>query len=146
MNAHMWPDLWKPFQLNRTLEVKRQSILKISKHYNQPRIVSTQMKLTQKLDHFTVLKSFPSTSGCSRRFPTNNLENWLDVWGSISDVFIRWGAGTGGKRLQFKIVVARALVKPASWYTTLQHQTRLNYIIIFLIDNWSVYHNLYGTY
>jgi len=29
---------------------------------------------TQKLDHFTVFKSFLSTSCCSQKFPPNNLE------------------------------------------------------------------------
>jgi len=53
------------------------AIFKDSMHYNQPRIVSTQMKLTQKVDHFTVFKSFPSTSCCSQEFPSNNLENKL---------------------------------------------------------------------
>ena len=66
------------------------------------------MKLTQKVDHFTVFKSFPSTSSCSQNFSPNNLEKigGLDVRSSIRDVFIGWGQGwTGGKRLQFKIVV-----------------------------------------
>jgi len=65
---------------NRTLEV---TILKISKHYDQPRIVSTWIKLTQKLDRFTVLKSFPSTSCCSQEFLPNNLKKigWLEVQG-----------------------------------------------------------------
>jgi len=31
------------------------------------------MELTQKVDHFTVFKSFPSTSCCSQKFPPNNL-------------------------------------------------------------------------
>ena len=31
--------------------------LKILKHYNQPRIVSTRTKLTLKVDHFTVFES-----------------------------------------------------------------------------------------
>jgi len=53
------------------------------------------MKLTQKLDHFNVFKSFPSTGCCSQKFPPNNLEKigWLDVRGSIRDIFIGWGAG-----------------------------------------------------
>ena len=55
---------------NRTLET---TILKISIHYNQPRIVSTRMKLTQKVVRFTVFNSFLSTSGCSQKFPPNNL-------------------------------------------------------------------------
>ena len=59
--------------------------------------MSTQTKLTQKVDHFTVFKSFPSTSCCSQKFPPNNLEKigWLDVRDSIRDVFIGWGAGDG---------------------------------------------------
>ena len=48
--------------------------IKFSKFYNQPRIVSMRMKLTQKVDYFTVFKSFPSTSCCSQKFPPNNLE------------------------------------------------------------------------
>ena len=34
------------------------------------------MKLTQKVDHFTVFNSFPSTSGCSQKFPPNNIDGW----------------------------------------------------------------------
>ena len=51
--------------------------LKISKHYNQPKIVSTRMKLAQKVDYFTVFKSFLSISCCSQKFPPNNLEKSL---------------------------------------------------------------------
>ena len=43
------------------------------KDYNQPRVVSMPMKLSQKVDHFTVFNSFPSTGGCSQKFPPNNL-------------------------------------------------------------------------
>ena len=66
---------------NCTLEVTRLSILKISEQYNQPRIVSTHIKLTQKVDHFTVFNSFPSISCCSQKFLPNNFEKigWLDV-------------------------------------------------------------------
>ena len=35
-----------------------------------------QMKLTQTSDHFTVFKSFPSTSCCSQKLPPNNLAGW----------------------------------------------------------------------
>jgi len=66
------------------------------------------MKLTQKVDHFTVFKSFPSTSCCSQKFPPNNL-GWLDVRGSV---FIGWVAGDG---LAGKVTVqncGRALEKP----------------------------------
>ena len=48
------------------------------------------MKLMQKVDYFTVFKSLPSTSCCLQKFPPNNLEKigWLDVRGSIKDVFM----------------------------------------------------------
>ena len=61
------------------------------------------MKLTQKVDHFTVFKSFPSTSWCSQKFPPNNC--WLDVRGSIRDAFIGWEKFTVPN-------CGRALVKP----------------------------------
>jgi len=55
------------------------------------------MKLTQKVDHFTVFNSFPSTSCCLQKFPPNKVETfgWLDVRGSIRDVYIGWVAGDG---------------------------------------------------
>ena len=53
---------------NRSKSHIGSSILKILKHYNQPRIVSTQMKLAQKIDHFTVFESFSCTSCCSHKF------------------------------------------------------------------------------
>ena len=72
--------------------------------------MSTQMKLTQKVDHLTVFESFPSTSCCSHKFPPNKIDKigWLDVRGSIREVYIAWvggGGWTGEKRLQLKIVV-----------------------------------------
>ena len=72
------------------------------------------MKLTQKLDHFTVFESFPSTSCCSQKFLPNNSEkiHRLDVQGSITDVFIGWGRGMDWRE---KVTVqnwGRALVKP----------------------------------
>ena len=69
------------------------------------------MKFTQKLYHFTVFKILPSPSFCSQKFPPNNLEKigWLDVRGSIRDVFIGWGAGDGKGYSQN---CGRALVKP----------------------------------
>ena len=75
-----------------------------------------QMKLTQKVDHFTVFEGLPSTSCCSQKFSSNNLEKigWLDVWGSIRDVFIGWMHGrrwTGKKRLYTVQNCGRALVK-----------------------------------
>ena len=81
---------------NRTLEVTRLSILKILKHYNQSKIVSTRTKLTQKVDHFTVFESFPSTSCCSHKFLPNKIKKkigWLDMPGSIRDVYIGWVVG-----------------------------------------------------
>ena len=66
------------------------------------------MKLTQKVNHFTVFKSSPSTTVVaahrSSRQITKNL-CWLDMQGSIRDVFIGWGEWTGGKKLQLKVVV-----------------------------------------
>jgi len=55
------------------------------------------MKLTQKVNHFTVLESFPSTSWCSQKFPPNKKEKfgWLDVRGGIRDVYIGWVVGDG---------------------------------------------------
>jgi len=72
------------------------------------------MKLTQKVNPFTVFNSFPSTSCISQKFPPNNLEKigWLEVRGSIKDVFIGWGAG--GMEWWKKVIVqncGRALVK-----------------------------------
>ena len=54
-----------------------------------------QMNLTQKVDHFAVFESLRSTSCCSQKIPPNNFENigWLDVQGSIRDVFIAWVVG-----------------------------------------------------
>ena len=65
-----------------------------------------RMKFTQKVDYFTVFKSFPNTSCCSQKFPPNN------VRGSIRDVFI----GQGRRMDWWEKVTAqncdRALVKP----------------------------------
>ena len=65
------------------------------KHYNQPKIVSTLTKLTQNIDHFTVFESFPSVSCCSQKFLPNKIGKigWLDMRGSIRDVYIGWVAG-----------------------------------------------------
>ena len=79
--------------------------------FNAPKNMSTHTKLTQKVNHFTVFKSFSSTSCCSQKFPPNNLEKnrLLDVQGSIRDVFIEWVAGDGlvGKVYSSKIVVGQ---------------------------------------
>ena len=59
--------------------------------------MNTWKKLTQKADHFTVFESFPSTSCCSQKFPLNKIEKfgWLEMWGSIRDVFIGFVVGDG---------------------------------------------------
>ena len=71
------------------------------------------MKLTQKVDHFTVFESLHSTSCFSQQIPPNNFEKigWLAMQGSIKDVFIGWQVGDG---LAGKVTVqnyGRALVK-----------------------------------
>ena len=64
-------------------------------------------RLMQMVDHFTVLDSFPSTSCCSQKFPPNKIEKigWLDVRGSIRDVYIGWVVGNGlaGKSYSSKL-------------------------------------------
>ena len=72
------------------------------------------MKLTQKVDHFTVFKSFPSTSDCSQKFPPNNLQKnrWLDVRGSIRDVSLGGGRGMDWREKVTVQKCGRALVKP----------------------------------
>jgi len=71
------------------------------------------MKLTQKVDHFTVFESFPSTScRCSekKKFKIEKI-GWLDVRGSIRDVYIGWVVGMD---LREKVIVqncSRALAK-----------------------------------
>jgi len=66
-----------------------------------------QTKLAQKVDHFTVFESFPSTSCCSHKFLPNRKEKigWLDVQGSIRDVNIGWvvGDGLAGKGYSSKL-------------------------------------------
>ena len=85
----VWLDLWNYSKLHigsyEIIDFKDFKAL-----YNQPRIVSTWTKLTQKVDRFTVFESFPSTSCCSQKFPPNKIKKigWFDVWGSIRDVYI----------------------------------------------------------
>jgi len=57
------------------------------KDYSQPKIVSMQMKLTQKVEHSTVFESFPNTSCCLQKFPPNKIEK-IDMQGTIRDVCI----------------------------------------------------------
>ena len=72
------------------------------------------MKLTQKIDHFTVFKSLPSTSCCSQKFLQNDLEkiDCLDMQGSIRDIFIGWGRGMDWWEKVTVQNCGRALVKP----------------------------------
>ena len=70
------------------------------------------MKLTQKVDHFTVFKSFPSTSCCSQNFPPNNLEKigWLDVR-VVSGMFSLGGWGMDWREKVTVQTCGRALMK-----------------------------------
>ena len=53
-------------------------------------------KLTHKVGHFTVFETFAITS-CSHMFLPNKIEKigWLDMRGSIRDVYIGWVVGDG---------------------------------------------------
>jgi len=72
---------------------------KILKHYNQPRIESTQMKLTQKVDHFTVFESFPSTiavHGSSHQQDKKKLAGWIcEVVLGMFTLDGQWGMKAG---------------------------------------------------
>ena len=73
--------------------------------YNQPRIVSTQIKLTYtKCRPFPVFESLPSTSCCSQKFLLNNLAGWTCKVVTTMFSLGGWRGWTGRKRLQFKIV------------------------------------------
>jgi len=69
------------------------------------------MKRTQKVDPFTVFKSFPC---CSQKFPLNNFQkiSWLDMQDSSRDVFIGWGAGMDCWEKVTVQNCGKALVKP----------------------------------
>ena len=72
------------------------------------------MELTQKVDHFTVFESFPTTSCCSQKFPLNKIEKigCLDLQGSIRDVNIGWVVGMDWREKVIAQNCGRALVKP----------------------------------
>ena len=60
------------------------------------------MKFTQKVDHFTVFESFPSTSCSSHKFPPNKIEKLAGcICKVVSGMFTLggWRGWTGGKRL-----------------------------------------------
>jgi len=70
------------------------------------------MKLGQKVDHFTVFNSFPSTtSGCSQKFLPNNLDGWTcEV---VSGMFSLGGWQSMNWREKVTVQnCGRALVKP----------------------------------
>ena len=72
------------------------------------------MKLTQKVDHFTVSESFPSTSCCSQKFPPNKIEKKAGWTCEVVSGMFTLG---GWQRVDWweKIIVqncGRALVKP----------------------------------
>ena len=77
------------------------------------------MKLKQKVDHFTVFESLPSTSCCSQKFPTNKIEKngWLDVQGSTGDVYIGWVVRNGleGKGYSSKLWWGTSEVQKPAW-------------------------------
>jgi len=79
--------------------------LKILKHYNQPRIVSTQMKLRQKIDYFTVFESFSSTSCCSYTKKIENLASWTYKVVSGMLTLGGWREMEWWQRLEYKMVV-----------------------------------------
>ena len=60
------------------------------------------MKPTQKADQFTV---FESSSCCSHKFLPNKIEKigWLDVRGSIREVYIGWVAGD--VKIPFSVII-----------------------------------------
>ena len=77
---------------------------------NQPRIVSTRVKLTQKVDYSLCLRaSLALTSCCSQKFPPNNLKiGWLYYQGCFY-----WVGGGGWTSRKGQVQnCGRALVKP----------------------------------
>ena len=55
------------------------------------------MKLTQKVDHFTVFKGFPSTSCCSQKFPPNKIKNLASWTCEVESGMFALGDGMAGK-------------------------------------------------
>ena len=71
-----------------------------------------RMKLTQKVDHFTVFESLLSTSCCSQKILPDKKIGWLDMRGSIRDVFLGWVVGMDWREKFTAQNCGRALVKP----------------------------------
>jgi len=77
-------------------------------HYNQPRIVSTQAKLTQKVDHFIVLRpslALVAAYRGSREITWKKMAGWTCEVVRIKNVFIGWvvGDGLAGKGYSSKL-------------------------------------------
>ena len=62
------------------------------------------MKLTQKVDHFTVFESFPSTSCCSQKFPPNKIEKLTGLTCEVVSGMFTLG-GWWGMEGQEKVMV-----------------------------------------
>ena len=78
----------------------------------QPRIVSTQTKLAQKVENFTVFESFPSTSCCWQNFhQIREKFGWLYIQG-VSGMFTLDGWVAGGGLAEKVIAQNFALLKP----------------------------------
>ena len=69
-----WLTVWLCSQLNLQQVPKRHPLQ--MEDFNQP--LSTQTKLTPKVDHFTAFETFLSTSCCSQNFLPNKVQK-LDV-------------------------------------------------------------------
>ena len=79
--------------------------------------MSTQKKLTQKVDHFTVFESFPSTSCCSQKFMPNDRKNLAAWMFEVVSGMFTLGGWVAGMDWQEKVIVqvqncGRTLVKP----------------------------------
>jgi len=73
-----------------------------------------RIKPTQKLDHFTVFESFPSTGCCSQKYPPNNFKKLVGWMCEVVSGMFSLG-GRRGMDWREKVTVencGRALVKP----------------------------------
>jgi len=73
------------------------------------------MKLTQKVDHFTVLRTsiaLVAAHRISRQITSKKLAGWMCEVRSIRDVFIGWVAGMDWREKVTVQNCGRALVKP----------------------------------
>ena len=73
-----------------------------------------RIKPTQKLDHFTVFESFPSTGCCSQKYPPNNFKKLVGWMCEVVSGMFSLG-GRRGMDWREKVTVqncGRAIVKP----------------------------------